>query len=472
MELARFNVADGTLASKKVIMRYPRAKDDDHHGAGGMSFTDAGVLVIGTGDNSDPHDATNNGYGPFNSSRAAADASRTSANSDDLRGKILRIKPKAFADSESPAPGAGTTYDIPAGNLWEVINDKTKNPNWDATDDISKVRKEIFSMGHRNPYHVRVDSKSGWLFWGEVGPDAGSTSSTRGPAGHDEWNLAMKPGFYGHPFCNGYNVPYNKMTGTGTYGEKYDCAATVNNSPNNTGIKHMPPAVAAIAAYASGSNSTDDDPRFNSGTDWGSIRHDAETAIGGPMYRYDPSSTSATRFPPWWEGKILFFDWSRRNFRIIELQPDGTLPKGNTAVQNFAPSGLTAGSYIDMQFGPDGAMYLLKNCNNGYSDATGAQLFKVEYTGAQDKDCYIPFTPTTYGPDGTTTVVRPAMRKQLAPVSVKGFYTLPAGYRNLSLYDLSGRKVWSYHREDADAAASVRLPSEIGNGLWQADVMP
>ncbi|MEO7426962.1 MAG: PQQ-dependent sugar dehydrogenase, partial [Fibrobacteria bacterium] len=32
-ELARFNVADGTLASKKVIMRYPRAKNDDHHGA-------------------------------------------------------------------------------------------------------------------------------------------------------------------------------------------------------------------------------------------------------------------------------------------------------------------------------------------------------------------------------------------------------------------------------------------------------
>ena len=35
VELARFNVATNTLANKKVILRIPRAQDDDHHAAGG-----------------------------------------------------------------------------------------------------------------------------------------------------------------------------------------------------------------------------------------------------------------------------------------------------------------------------------------------------------------------------------------------------------------------------------------------------
>lgn len=471
MELGRFTITNNALTNKKVILRFPRATDDTHHASGGLAFDASGVLVIGTGDNTDPHDGTNAGFGPFNTGRAAADAQRTAANTNDLRGKILRIKPKPFADSETPAAGIGGTYDIPAGNLWESINNKNFNPGWDASDDIAKVRKEIFSFGNRNPYHVRVDSKSGWIFWGEVGPDAGTDTPARGPSGHDEWNLAVKPGFFGHPYCNGYNVPYNMMTNASpaTYGGKYNCAATVNNSPNNTGVHHMPPAVPALVAYTSG-NSPDDDPRFNSGTDWSAIAHGGETAVGGPMYRYDPQSASTVRFPPYFEGKILFFDWSRQNFRWITLNPDGTLPAGKAGVENFSVPGLPAGSYIDMQYGPDGAMYLLKFSERGYSIGAGPQLFRVEYTGPQDVSCYKPFVASVGGT--AAYAPKPVLRQRLAPVAVNGFYALPGGYRNLSLYDLSGRMVWSYHRADAARAESVRLPSQLTHGIWQAMVMP
>ena len=37
-------------------------------------------------------------------------------------------------------------------------------------------------MGNRNPFRISVDTETGWLYWGEVGPDAGSDSATRGPA--------------------------------------------------------------------------------------------------------------------------------------------------------------------------------------------------------------------------------------------------------------------------------------------------
>ncbi len=471
MELARFTItSDNKLSAKKVILRFPRSKDNVHHAAGGLAMDENGVLVVGTGDNTDPHDKTNAGYGPIYTARPPADAQRTASNTNDLRGKIIRIKPLRFADDQTPTLGIGATYDIPTGNLWEKINNKMFNPGWDATDSLILVRKEIFSFGNRNPYHVRVDSKSGWIFWGEVGPDAEIESTTRGPAGHDEWNLATQPGFFGHPYCMGYNVPWNKMTSASpaTYGDKYSCEATVNNSPNNSGIHHMPPAVPSLVAYSSG-NSTDDDPRFNSDINWATIKHGGETAIGGPMYRYNSKSTSNVKFPPYYEGKVLFFDWTRMIFRWITLNPDGTIPKGNAGVENFAVPGLPSGAYIDQDYGQDGAMYLLKFCDAPWSIGAGPQLIRVEYTGVQDANCYKAFE-TTVGP--TALAPKPELRQRIAPAVVNGLFALPLGYRNLALFDLTGKQVWSFHRNAANQAVSVTLPAQFRQGLWQTKVSP
>ena len=478
MELARFTynpslAENARLTNKKVILRFPRATDDDHHAAGNMSMDKSGTLIIGVGDNTDPHDGVNNGYGPINYFRTAADAQRTASNTNDLRGKVLRIRPITFADNQTPAAGEGTTYTIPSGNLWEKIDNAAFNPNWNpAVDSVKKVRKEIYSMGHRNPFHPRVDDKSGWVFFGEIGPDAGTNSTTRGPSGHDEWNLVTGPGNFGHPYCNGYSVPYNRITGgtssAATYGTVYDCAAVQNTSPNNTGITNLPPAKPALAAYSSG-NSTDDDPRFNTSYSTTSISHAAETAIGGPMYRYDASLVSSVKFPPYYEGKIFFLDWSRRNLRVININPDGTIPAGAAGVTNFAPSGLSAASWIDMQFGPDGALYLLRNSNNGYSGGDGT-LVKVAYNGTIDNSCYQPFVATV----GTPVSIQAATpRKALAPgFLANGSVTLPEGYRAVSLYDLSGRKVWQYSRTSASEATSIALPAGLAKGMLQVRLTP
>ena len=72
---------------------------------------------------------------------------------NDLRGKILRIHPEPDG-----------TYTIPAGNLFP--------PGTPGT------RPEIYTMGHRNPWRVSVDSRTGYVYWGEVGPDNGTTIRT------------------------------------------------------------------------------------------------------------------------------------------------------------------------------------------------------------------------------------------------------------------------------------------------------
>lgn len=472
MELARFTVSSkNEFSAKKVLLRFPRATDDTRHAAGGLDMDDDGVLVIAVGDNTDPTDNVNARYGSLNIAREAADAQRTASNTNDLRGKILRIKPIRFADGVSPTPGPGSTYDIPKGNLWEKITDKNFNPNWNNSDNLDLVRKEIYTFGLRNPYRARVDSKTGWIFWGNVGPDAASHSATRGPAGKDSWNLATEPGFFGFPYCNGYNVPYNRMVTADppTYGAKFNCLAVINESPNNTGIKYMPPSKPALVEY--GRVGANDDPRFNKGTNWANPDNSNATAIGGPMYRYDPTSTSAIRFPPYYEGKVFFFDWHRQIFRWITLTSDGKIPAGTAGVEDFKPDGNPSpAAYVDAQFGPDGALYLLKYSDRLYTLGAGPRLFRVEYKGPQDAACYKPFESTV----GIKARFegRHEVRRLLEPKLSGGAYQLPAGYSSLVLYDLSGRQIWSYSRASTDAVESVRLPSHLVGGLLWAKALP
>jgi hypothetical protein len=247
----------------------------------------------------------------------------------------------------------------------------------------------------------------------------------------------------------------------------------INKSPNNTGIYHLPRSITAKVAYASG-NSTDDDPRFNSSYSTTTISHGSESAIGAPMYRYDSSLASTVKFPPYYEGKIIFFDWARRNLRWITLDSNGNIPAGAAGVTNFAPTGWVTASYLDMQFGPEGALYAMRNSSNGYSGGDGG-LYRVRYIGSYDNSCYKTFNVRSdlLGPgasqnDTGIVAIRPASRKTVAAFMANGFLTMPVGYRVVELYDVTGRMIWSHRRGVSDAAERVKLPITLGQGVWQA----
>lgn len=98
-----------------------------------------GYLFLSVGDNTSPYgDAASYAALDERPGREYFDAQRTSANTQDLRGKILRIKPR---------PDGG--YDIPPGNLFT-------NPQ--------EGRPEIFVMGVRNPYRMAIDPLTGYEF--------------------------------------------------------------------------------------------------------------------------------------------------------------------------------------------------------------------------------------------------------------------------------------------------------------------
>jgi hypothetical protein len=429
--LARYTVNGDVLdmASRVEILRYARVQNGIYHAGGGMAFDDKGNLLVSTGDDTNPHDAPNDGYGAIYWKEPGKDAQKSAANTNDLRGKILRIHPEAAAVN-------GKYYTIPAGNFKEVFS------SFYTAADLAKVRPEIYAMGLRNPYRFTVDSKTGWVIWGEVGPDANDDNANRGRMGHDELNVAPKPGFFGWPYCNGNQFAYNNVDysgASGVPGAKFDCANIVNGSPNNTGVSKLPPALPPVIWYAG-----------NNRTDFKEMGAGGETAMAGPVYHYDKALNSATKFPPQYEGRLFFWDWSRRVHKLVSFKSDGKLDK----ILDFPDA--TLKSDISAQYGPEGALYILQYSETGYGDTKSA-LIRIDYTGPRDESCLPVSIADARSNAGVSD--RSSMRAGFAYVD------LPEGYAGFDAFDLQGRKAWSYSRAGEQGMVRVDLPEAVSGGL-------
>ncbi|MHA4773504.1 ThuA domain-containing protein [Streptomyces sp. MSC1_001] len=343
--VTRFTVkSDDTLdmASAKTVIEVPayRGTDEPGHTGGSLDFGPGGNLYIGVGDDTNPFHSS--GYTPIDErpGREKFDAQRSSGNTNDLRGKILRVHPEAAGG-----------YTIPAGNLF--------------APGTAKTRPEIYAMGFRNSFRFAVDPKTGWISAADYGPDANQENANRGPEGTVEWNLIKQPGFYGWPYCVGNNTPFNDYDfATGASGATFNCAAPVNNSPNNTGLTNLPAAKPAQVWYD-----------YHASAEFPEIDLAGGAApMGGPFYHYDAASASERKFPAYYDGTPFFYEWSRNFVKEFRLDSGGGLLKINPFV---AQLGLRAP--IDMKFGPDGAMYLAE-WGNGYGHSnTDDGIYRIDY---------------------------------------------------------------------------------------------
>ena len=58
---------------------------------------------------------------------------------------------------------------------------------------------------------MSVDKATGVVYLGDYGPDAGTASANRGPAGTVAFERITQPGFYGWPYCSNYNTPVPRV---------------------------------------------------------------------------------------------------------------------------------------------------------------------------------------------------------------------------------------------------------------------
>jgi glucose/arabinose dehydrogenase/cytochrome c551/c552/type 1 glutamine amidotransferase len=349
--LSRFKFENNKLdtASEKIILQLYSQRNICCHTGGSLTFDANGLLYLSTGDNSTPFDEpgqkyVSKGYAPLDDrpGHEQYDDRRTGANSNDLRGKILRIKVNQDG-----------SYSIPEGNLFKPGTPKT--------------RPEIYVMGTRNPYRISVDKKTGYLYWGEVGPDANNDDPARGPRGYDEVNQAKKAGNFGYPLFVGNNYPYRLYNyETGESGPPFDPAHPVNTSRNNTGIKDLPPAQPAFIWYPYAKSP--DFPQVGSG---------GRNAMAGPVYYTDLyPNQQATRFPDYYNGKLFIYDWVRGWIKAVTMNPDGSYSKMEPFMEHTKLN-----APIDMEMGPDGRMYILEYGNGWFSKNADAGLVRIDYNG-------------------------------------------------------------------------------------------
>lgn len=346
--VSRFTMAENyrslDMDSKKLLLKIATQRDECCHSAGSIEFGPNGNLFIATGDNTNPH--ASDGFSPSDEQpgRSPWDAQKSAANTNDLRGKVLRIKPEADG-----------SYSIPEGNLFS---------------NKEEGRPEIYVMGCRNPFRIAVDQRNGWLYWGDVGPDAGTDSLGRGPKGHDEVNQARQAGFFGWPYFIADNKPYNKYDfATQVSYDPHDQEKPINQSPNNTGAQNLPPAQPAYIYYPYGAS--DEFPLVGDG---------GRNAMAGPVFYKEDYPENDGRFPDYYDGKLFTYDWMRGWIMNVTMDENGDFVRMDRFLPSFKFSNPT-----DIIFGPNGDMYLLEYGTVWFSENPDARLVHLKYTAGNRK---------------------------------------------------------------------------------------
>ncbi|MCY7379855.1 MAG: ThuA domain-containing protein, partial [Gemmatimonadaceae bacterium] len=347
--LARFQMRGDSLdvGSQKVLLEVRTQRDKCCHTGGSIAFDPKGNLYLSTGDNSNPFA---NGYAPVDErpGRTPWDAQRSSGNTNDLRGKIIRIHPERDG-----------TYTIPAGNLFPPGTEKT--------------RPEIYTMGHRNPYRVDVDTHTGFVYWGDVGPDASEDSAGRGPRGYDEVNQARKAGNFGWPMFVGDNKPYFSTTFADSVkvisGTPFDPAHPINRSPNNTGLTALPPALGAYVWYP-----------YAASPEFPIVGSGGRTAMAGPVFYRDDFRGATRPFPQYYDGKLIVYDWLRGWIMAVTMDAKGDL----VSMERFMAS-TKFSNPMDMQFGRSGDLYVLEYGTAWFQGNEDARLVRIEYNAGNRK---------------------------------------------------------------------------------------
>lgn len=317
------------MASEKVLIQILASKSDAYHSGGPMQFDREGNLWVTVGNNSP--DLNLETMNVLSNTDSTQSAEWGPSNTASLRGGILRIRP------DSSAKG----YTVPKGNFGEhwaaefakqgkaALADQYRNP--------AKVLPEVYVKGNRSNYSLALHPRKLWLAWGEV------NYSNQ----NDEFNLVTQPVFAGFPYFHANNAP------TGSHGKSV--SAPTNDSPFNSGVSELPPAVP------------------------GTINNLVNTAITGPLYAFDTSLQSDTKFPPQMGETWITFGWASGLLHIHNLDGQGKVLK-TTRADNGLLINLKLRKPLQAKYGPEGALYML-NYDGSYN-SINPSVTRVDYVGA------------------------------------------------------------------------------------------
>ncbi len=189
-------------------------------------------------------------------------------------------------------------------------------------------------------------------------------------AAEDEYNVARRAGNFGWPYFVGDNKAYYDVDfTTSKSGAQFDPARPVNESPNNTGLRDLPPAQPALIAYPAAESKKF--PVMGTG---------GRSAMAGPVYYQDDLKKAERPFPAYYNGKAFLFEWMRDMILTVSFDSQGNREK----IERFLP-GMAFSHPIDMAFGPNGDLYVLEYGTGWFLKNDDSRLVRIEFNAGNRK---------------------------------------------------------------------------------------
>ena len=408
--ISRFKLNPSTkmidLASEKILLHIPAGTANRWHTAGSMQFDNFGNLYVAVGDNE------SEAMGP--------------ANTADLRGGILRIKP----DSTTTRG-----YTIPAGNFgdywanqWQSQGLATRAA---AYRDTAIVKSEIYVKGTRNPYGSSLDrNRLGWVAWGECGPDVQRS---------EEYDFVTHPVFGGWPFWAGNAVRQGALAAS------YDETPEPNTSPLWTAFNPTTMSTSVPVNNWAQAKGYDTLPPMHVPT----YTEQNGCATGAAVIRYDGRISNPGKMPPHLDNTVLYTNQTSNGHFAVKFDPVtagnvGTVATVFTSVGFRSTAQPLLGSSLDLQQGPDGAIYSVNwgaGCCDGDRAASAYEgVSRVTYTGTcQDSGLY----------PATTSISRNHFYQEVDWFKMGGnnFFVLADGMHEIRILQVNGSILYAFKGE-------------------------
>ncbi|WP_328891606.1 ThuA domain-containing protein [Streptomyces sp. NBC_00316] len=418
-QLSRFKFVDAAgdkpahldVGSEQEIMRVPVNRGACCHVAGDIDFDKHNNLWMVTGDDTPSGGGNSGGFAPFNDMLTTTgqynapfvDARRSAQNTNDLRGKVLRISVKDGDIAAGDQNRFGGAYTVPSGNLFPVGKDKT--------------RPEIYGMGFRNPFRVQVDEND-VAYVTDYSPDSQTPQNFRGPAGTGRVEIVRKPANYGWPLCVRQDLPYyrwnfNTSTPLDSPAQPFECDNPEHGPQNNSrwnlnggptvepGLEYGPPVTNPDIWYSYTPENRADNPigtpclaYYNGSGATTCPRLFPELGTGGvgpqgaAKYHFDPDNSDPTKLPPYYDNAIFAGEFTRDTLKEVRLDSKGRVFKINDVLDC---AGLNArrvpdtnkpfecDNPMDMQFDGNGHLYLLGYGDGFFNSNADAGLYRWDY---------------------------------------------------------------------------------------------
>ena len=155
---------------------------------------------------------------------------------------------------------------------------------------------------------------------------------------------------------------------TATAGEDFNCNGPTNDSRHNTGLRKLPQVIQPDVWYTYSQvravPRSSDDRRYRPD---GWARRTTSTR----------RTASVFRWPSYYNGVPLFYEWTRDYVKEFRLNRANGNRLAEIRVRAAPPA--MVDNPMDIEFGPDGALYLLNYGDGFFSENPDADLARIDF---------------------------------------------------------------------------------------------